>query len=125
MPLFLKPIFLDKVWGSDNLRQFGYQLPNNHIGECWGISAHPHGKSVIENGIFAGQTLDQVWNNHREIFGDFPSKDFPLMAKIVLLRHCLFMYIPTILMHMNTKKVNMENLNVGTSLKLMKVQRLL
>ena len=31
MPLFLKPIFLDKVWGSDNLRQFGYQLPNNHI----------------------------------------------------------------------------------------------
>lgn len=57
MPLFLKPIFLDKVWGSDNLRQFGYQLPNNHIGECWGISAHPHGKSVIENGIFAGQTL--------------------------------------------------------------------
>ncbi|ETJ24653.1 hypothetical protein Q604_UNBC17985G0001, partial [human gut metagenome] len=21
MPLFLKPIFLDKVWGSDNLRQ--------------------------------------------------------------------------------------------------------
>ncbi|MCG1114466.1 class I mannose-6-phosphate isomerase [Staphylococcus epidermidis] len=83
MPLFLKPIFLDKVWGSDNLRQFGYQLPNNHISECWGISAHPHGKSVIENGIFAGQTLDQVWNNHREIFGDFPSKDFPLMAKIV------------------------------------------
>ena len=83
MPLFLKPIFLDKVWGSDNLRQFGYQLPNNHIGECWVISAHPHGKSVIENGIFAGQTLDQVWNNHREIFGDFPSKDFPLMAKIV------------------------------------------
>ena len=83
MPLFLKPIFLDKVWGSDNLRQFGYQLPNNHIGECWGISSHPHGKSVIENGIFAGQTLDQVWNNHREIFGDFPSKDFPLMAKIV------------------------------------------
>ena len=83
MPLFLKPIFLDKVWGSDNLRQFGYQLPNNHIGEWWGISPHPHGKSVIENGIFAGQTLDQVWNNHREIFGDFPSKDFPLMAKIV------------------------------------------
>ena len=33
--------------------------------------------------VFAGQTLDQVWNNHREIFGDFPSKDFPLMAKIV------------------------------------------
>ena len=61
-----------------------------------------------------------------EIFGDFPSKDFPLMAKIVDAAAPLSIHVhPTILMHMNTKKVNMENLNVGTSLKLMKVQRLL
>lgn len=60
------------------------------------------------------------------MFGDFPSKDFPLMAKIVDAAAPLSIHVhPTILMHMNTKKVNMENLNVGTSLKLMKVQRLL
>ena len=83
MPLFLKPIFHEKVWGGSKLQQFGYHLPNEHIGECWGISAHPNGKSEILNGPYAGQTLDQVWNDHRELFGEFPSKDFPLMAKIV------------------------------------------
>ena len=83
MPLFLKPIFHEKVWGGSKLEQFGYNLPNAHIGECWGISAHPNGKSEIINGPYAGQTLDQVWNDHRELFGEFPSKDFPLMAKIV------------------------------------------
>lgn len=81
--LFLKLIFLDKIWSSDNLRQSGYQPSNNHIDECWGISARPYGKSVIENGIFAGQTSDQIWNNHRETSGDLPNKGFPLAAKIV------------------------------------------
>ena len=35
---------------------------------------------MIENGQYAGQTLDQVWNEHRE-FGDFPSKDFLYYVK--------------------------------------------
>lgn len=34
-------------------------------------------------GLIFGQTLDQVWTQHRELFGDFPSKDFPLLCKIV------------------------------------------
>ena len=83
MPLFLKPIFHEKVWGGSKLKTFGYNIPNERVGECWGISAHPNGKSEIENGHYAGQTLDQVWREHRELFGEFPSKDFPLMAKIV------------------------------------------
>lgn len=83
MPLFLKPIFHEKVWGGSKLKTFDYNIPNERIGECWGISAHPNGKSEIENGHYAGQTLDQVWREHRELFGEFPSKDFPLMAKIV------------------------------------------
>lgn len=83
MPLFLKPIFHEKMWGGNKLENFGYQLPNQQIGECWGISAHPNGKNIIKNGPYAGQTLDQVWTEHRELFGEFPSKDFPLLAKIV------------------------------------------
>lgn len=43
----------------------------------------PNGKNIIKNGPYAGQTLDQVWAEHRELFGEFPSKDFPLLAKIV------------------------------------------
>ncbi|MEJ7487987.1 type I phosphomannose isomerase catalytic subunit [Staphylococcus pasteuri] len=83
MPLFLKPIFHEKLWGGNKLESFGYNLPSKHIGECWGISAHPNGNNEITNGLYAGQTLDKVWAEHRELFGEFPSKDFPLLAKIV------------------------------------------
>ncbi|MGZ2417604.1 mannose-6-phosphate isomerase [Staphylococcus caledonicus] len=83
MPLFLKPIFHEKIWGGNKLTRFNYDIPSQHTGECWGISAHPNGRNVITNGTYAGQTLDQVWQDHRELFGDFPSKDFPLLCKIV------------------------------------------
>ncbi len=83
MPLFLKPIFLEKVWGGNQLSQFNYDIPSDHTGECWGISAHPNGRNIILNGPYAGQTLDQLWKDHRELFGEFPSKDFPLLCKFV------------------------------------------
>ncbi|MGX0036946.1 mannose-6-phosphate isomerase [Staphylococcus auricularis] len=83
MPLFLKPVLHEKVWGGRRLEDFGYRLPNDHIGEAWAISAHPNGKCEIVNGPYAGHTLDQVWEDHRELFGDFPSKDFPLLVKMV------------------------------------------
>lgn len=42
-PMFLKPYFQEKMWGGDKLAtEFGYQIPSNHTGECWAISAHPH-----------------------------------------------------------------------------------
>lgn len=93
MPLFLKPIFFEKIWGGNKLNQFNYDIPSEQTGECWGISAHPNGKNMIENGQYAGQTLDQVWNDHRELFGDFPSKDFPLLCKIVDARHPLSIHV--------------------------------
>ena len=66
MPLFLKPVLHEKVWGGRRLEDFGYRLPNDHIGEAWAISAHPNGKCEIVNGPYAGHTLDQVWEAHRE-----------------------------------------------------------
>ena len=53
--------------------------PQENVGDF----CTPNGKSMILNGPYAGQTLDQVWTQHRELFGDFPSKDFPLLCKIV------------------------------------------
>lgn len=83
-PLFLKPVFKDRIWGGTQLHTvFGYDIPSETIGECWGISAHPHGPCEIINGPMKGQTLDQVWENHREIFGHFQSEKFPLLTKIL------------------------------------------
>ncbi|MDW3785457.1 class I mannose-6-phosphate isomerase [Staphylococcus saprophyticus] len=93
MPLFLKPIFHEKIWGGSRLKEFGYDLPSDYIGEVWGISAHPNGKCEILNEPYRGQTLDQVWDEHRELFGDFPSQEFPLMTKIVDAREFLSVHV--------------------------------
>jgi len=93
MPLFLKPVFHEKIWGGNRLKDYGYDLPSDYVGEVWGISAHPNGKCEILNGPYKGQTLDQVWTEHRELFGDFPSQEFPLMTKIVDARESLSVHV--------------------------------
>ncbi|WP_086312540.1 mannose-6-phosphate isomerase, class I [Enterococcus sp. 7F3_DIV0205] len=83
-PLFLKPVFQEKIWGGDRLHTvFGFDLPSDKIGEDWAISAHPHGVSTVENGDFSGQKLDELWTNHRELFGNAKGDVFPLLTKIL------------------------------------------
>lgn len=83
-PLFLQPVFKERIWGGTALKkEFGYDIPTDKIGECWAISAHPNGPSVIENGPFAGVTLDKLWNEHPELFGNPSEKVFPLLTKIL------------------------------------------
>ncbi|EOH92172.1 mannose-6-phosphate isomerase, class I [Enterococcus haemoperoxidus ATCC BAA-382] len=83
-PLFLKPVFQEKIWGGDRLHTvFGFDLPSNKIGEDWAISAHPHGVSTVENGEFSGKKLDELWADHRELFGNVKGDVFPLLTKIL------------------------------------------
>lgn len=83
-PLFLKPVFQEKIWGGDRLHTvFGFDLPSDKIGEDWAISAHPHGVSVVENGIYKGKKLDELWNEHKELFGSPDEEVFPLLIKIL------------------------------------------
>ncbi|MHC5268475.1 mannose-6-phosphate isomerase, class I [Enterococcus sp. LJL98] len=83
-PLFMQPVFQEKIWGGSRLRTvFGYEIPNDKIGEDWAISAHPNGVSVIENGPYKGETLDQLWANHKELFGNPTEEVFPLLIKIL------------------------------------------
>lgn len=83
-PLFLQPVFQEKIWGGNRLHTiFGFDLPNDKIGEDWAISAHPHGVSTVTNGAFAGHKLDELWQNHRELFGEATGDVFPLLTKIL------------------------------------------
>lgn len=83
-PLFLKPVFQEKIWGGTALReQFGYDIPSDHTGECWAISGHKHGESTIKNGPYAGQTLGVVYHQHPELFGGETLEQFPLLVKIL------------------------------------------
>jgi len=60
-PLFLKPVFEERIWGGKVLQQeFGHEILFDKTGECWAISANPNGPSIIEDGPYAGRTLDQL-----------------------------------------------------------------
>ncbi|SHR22711.1 phosphomannose isomerase-like protein [Mycobacteroides abscessus subsp. abscessus] len=83
-PLFLQSVFKERIWGGTQLKkEFGYEIPCDQTGECWAISAHPHGPSTIQNGPFAGQTLDTLWKEHPELFGHPSEEVFPLLTKIL------------------------------------------
>lgn len=83
-PLFLKPVFQERIWGGTALKdKFGYDIFSEHTGECWAISGHPNGPSIVENGVYAGKSLIELWDHHRELFGGYESKVFPLLTKIL------------------------------------------
>ncbi|MCY8426820.1 mannose-6-phosphate isomerase, class I [Bacillus vallismortis] len=83
-PLFLEPVFKERLWGGTKLRDaFGYAIPSEKTGECWAVSAHANGSSAVKNGPLAGKTLDQVWQDHPEIFGFSDGKVFPLLVKLL------------------------------------------
>ncbi len=82
--IILKPYFSHTIWGGTKLRdEFGYDEPGSDIGECWGISAHPSGESVAGSGEYEGCKLSDLWNDHRELFGNAGGDRFPLLIKII------------------------------------------
>ena len=82
--IFLKPHFTHNIWGGTRLRtDFGYDVEGNDIGECWGIAAHPNGESIVNGGEFDGMKLSELYNRHRELFGECKSVKFPLLVKII------------------------------------------
>lgn len=83
-PLFLKPLFMYRIWGGTALRdKFNYEIPSENTGECWAISSHENGDCEITNGKFKGMTLSNLWSNHKELFGNMPGDKFPLLTKIL------------------------------------------
>ena len=83
-PLFIQPVLQEKIWGGTKLRDiYGYDIPSDHTGECWAISAHPDGTGAVENGQFAGTKLDVLYAEHPELFENPTSPVFPLLTKII------------------------------------------
>ena len=81
--LLLEPALKDMLWGGTKLSEFGYDLPSDTVGECWGISAHPHGDCIVQEGPFKGMPLSRLYEEHRELFGPVNSDRFPLLVKII------------------------------------------
>lgn len=82
--LKMEPVFKEMIWGGHKLHDvYGYEIPSNHTGECWAISAHKNGDCIIANGEFKGETLSNLFKDHRELFGNVKGDQFPLLVKII------------------------------------------
>lgn len=82
--LFLEPVFKQMVWGGERMgKEFHYDLPSDKIGECWGISAHPHGDCMVREGHYKGKRLSELWAEQPELFGNYEVPGFPLLIKII------------------------------------------
>ena len=77
--IMLKPVFHNNIWGGRRLEEFGYELPDGPVGECWGIAAHPHGDCTVDGGPYDGMTLSQLWYDHHELFEGATGDRFPLL----------------------------------------------
>ena len=85
-PIFLQPVLQERIWGGQKLKtEFNYEIPSEHTGEAWVISAHPHGPSRIMNGPLAGKTLADAWNGHGELFNKSKEnqEEYPLLIKVL------------------------------------------
>ncbi|HWL53979.1 MAG TPA: type I phosphomannose isomerase catalytic subunit [Chthoniobacteraceae bacterium] len=86
-PIQFKPLFMERVWGGRHLETvFGKLLPPGvRIGESWELVDRVDAQSVVDGGVFDGQTLHQLWSEHRTgIFGErhqAGGERFPLLIK--------------------------------------------
>ncbi|MBR1567824.1 MAG: mannose-6-phosphate isomerase, class I [Lachnospiraceae bacterium] len=82
-PIFLKPVFKQMIWGGSRLKEFGYEIPGDDTGECWAISAHPNGDGTVAGGSYDGMKLSELWDTHRELFGNAEGDRYPLLIKLI------------------------------------------
>jgi mannose-6-phosphate isomerase len=80
---------MERVWGGRELeRVYGRKLPdpNRPFGESWEIVDRENEQSVVDEGVYHGTTLHDLWMNHREeIFGEgFQNHPrFPILIKVL------------------------------------------
>ncbi|MBQ9081395.1 MAG: class I mannose-6-phosphate isomerase [Clostridia bacterium] len=84
----LNPALKQRIWGGVNLAKvLGKNLQGKKdVGECWELSTHPKGESVVADGKYQGKTLKQFI----EIIGKDKLgwkcqafADFPLLIKFI------------------------------------------
>lgn len=78
----LKPAIKDYIWGGEKLKEWGKKAPGI-IAECWELSFHPDGPSVIASGANAGKLLSDVATaaDIGEAAAKFPG--FPVLVKLI------------------------------------------
>lgn len=84
----LNPVFKDYIWGGTRLKDdFGFESSLEKLAEGWMLACHKDGKSTIENGEYAGKTLEEVINalGKKAVVGTKAEKFpyFPVLIKLI------------------------------------------
>ena len=88
-PLSFQPIIKHRIWGGTKLESvLGKTLSTTEAGESWELSSVPNDVSVVSNGVFKGNTLTDVIQQHpNEILGRVAvqryGETFPLLFKFI------------------------------------------
>ncbi len=88
-PLVFEPILKDRIWGGTKLQSLLHKnISSETTGESWEISTVPGDISVVKNGSFKGQSLNELLEKYpKEILGKKVhaqfGKQFPLLFKFL------------------------------------------
>jgi mannose-6-phosphate isomerase len=90
-PLKLKPIFKERIWGGQRLRElFGKELPPGRpIGESWELADLPEDQSVILNGPLVGCSIRKAVERFGPALQTGHPGPFPLLIKLLDAREVL------------------------------------
>ncbi len=86
-PLFFKPTYQYQLWGGRRLAHLLTEpLPEGPVGEAWLLSDRDDHASIVTEGLYAGYTLTQLFNQYPEsimgrLAGQFDR--FPLLLKFL------------------------------------------
>ena len=88
-PMMFEPILKDRIWGGEKLHTvLGKQQISDSIGESWEISNVPDNVSLVSNGGYKGQSLEELIKTYPEdILGSYIvttfGYQFPLLFKFL------------------------------------------
>jgi len=82
----LKPVCKNIIWGGKRLaEEYGKSCgENKKIAESWELAAHKNGSNIIENGEYAGKSLEKLFKLNKSIVAPGYNADkFPLLIKFI------------------------------------------
>ena len=94
-PLLFQPLLKERIWGGTKLKDLlNKEAEGDNIGESWEISNVEGSHSIVKNGIFKGQSLQELLEAQGEqllgkkIHQQFGA-EFPLLIKFIDARTAL------------------------------------
>lgn len=89
-PLKFKPVFREKLWGGSRIKEHlnMTEAPSVQCGEAWMLSGVPENDSVVTNGNFEGNTINELVEIYMgELVGDQLFYEygelFPVLIKFI------------------------------------------